>query len=112
MTARFKADSIASCCPRRNGRTRRRPAPFPNPGRMLEMGTWGVPPMVGESPSTTNDLLATIREENLNVYRASPQRLREDVGQENQIAQDYRGRLIYELLQNADDAMAGTPGDA
>jgi hypothetical protein len=55
---------------------------------------------------TRQDIHATIREENLNVYRASPQRLREDVGQENQIAQDYRGRLIYELLQNADDAMA------
>ncbi|MBL7044307.1 MAG: DUF3883 domain-containing protein [Pirellulaceae bacterium] len=54
----------------------------------------------------SNDLLGKIRSENLNVYRASPQRLREDVGQECQIAQDYRGRLIYELLQNADDAMA------
>src|ERR1700757_1285153 len=53
-----------------------------------------------------NELLARIRDENLNVYRASPQRLREDVGQESQIAQDYRGRLVYELLQNADDAMA------
>lgn len=52
-----------------------------------------------------HDLLARIRTENLNVYRASPQRLREDVGQESQIAQDYRGRLIYELLQNADDAV-------
>ena len=51
-------------------------------------------------------LLDNIRIENLNVYRASPQRLREDVGQESQIAQDYRGRLVYELLQNADDAMA------
>ena len=51
-------------------------------------------------------LLTKIRDENLNVYRASGQRLREDVGQEAQIAQDYRGRLIYELLQNADDAMA------
>jgi hypothetical protein len=51
-------------------------------------------------------LLENIRSENLNVYRASPQRLREDVGQESQIAQDYRGRLVYELLQNADDAMA------
>jgi len=50
-------------------------------------------------------LLDNIRIENLNVYRASPQRLREDVGQESQIAQDYRGRLVYELLQNADDAM-------
>lgn len=58
------------------------------------------------------DLLGRIRDENLNVYRASPQRLREDVGQENQIAQDYRGRLIYELLQNADDAMAGADAGA
>jgi len=53
----------------------------------------------------SDDLLAAIREENLNVYRASQQRLREDVGQESQIAADYRGRLVYELLQNADDAM-------
>lgn len=56
--------------------------------------------------ATLGDLLALIRTENLNVYRASPQRLREDVGQESQIAQDYRGRLIYELLQNADDAIS------
>ena len=54
---------------------------------------------------TPNELLERIRTENLNVYRASPQRLKEDVGQEAQIAQDYRGRLLYELLQNADDAM-------
>ena len=58
------------------------------------------------------DLIFNIRNENLNVYRASPQRLREDVGQESQIAQDYRGRLIYELLQNADDAMSAEPGSA
>ena len=51
-------------------------------------------------------MLERIRNENLNVYRASPQRLLEDYGQECQIAQDYHGRLIYELLQNADDAMA------
>ena len=57
-------------------------------------------------------LLNNIRIENLNVYRASPQRLREDVGQESQIAQDYRGRLVYELLQNADDAMAAGTASA
>ena len=57
-------------------------------------------------------LLENIRSENLNVYRASPQRLREDVGQESQIAQDYRGRLVYELLQNADDAMAAGTASA
>ncbi len=61
---------------------------------------------------TNTNLLADIRRENLNVYRSSPQRLREDVGQEAQIAQDYRGRLIYELLQNADDAMEARDGDA
>lgn len=58
------------------------------------------------------DLLEQIRSENLNVYRVSPQRLREDVGQESQIAQDYRGRLVYELLQNADDAMGAVAGPA
>lgn len=65
------------------------------------------------SVSPINDnLLATIRNENLNVYRASPQRLREDFGQECQIAQDYRGRLVYELLQNADDAMVSGESSA
>lgn len=60
-----------------------------------------------------DDLLARIRAENLNVYRASPQRLREDVGQESQISQDYRGRLVYELLQNADDAISSeSPSEA
>lgn len=44
--------------------------------------------------------------ENLGVYRASASRLQEDVSQEAQVASDYRGRLVYELLQNADDAMA------
>ncbi|MCB1001748.1 MAG: DUF3883 domain-containing protein [Acidimicrobiales bacterium] len=53
------------------------------------------------------DLVGEIRAANLNVYRASPARLREDVGSEAEIAHDYQGRLIYELLQNADDAMAG-----
>src|SRR3954454_9217445 len=47
-----------------------------------------------------------IVEQNLAVYRASSSRLQEDVSQEAQVASDYRGRLVYELLQNADDAMA------
>lgn len=58
------------------------------------------------------DLLVRIRDENLQVYRASPPRLREDVGQEHQIAADYRGRLIFELLQNADDAIASADAGA
>jgi len=47
-------------------------------------------------------IVEKIVEENLGVYRASPTRL-----QEAQVADDYRGRLAYELLQNADDAMEG-----
>lgn len=53
------------------------------------------------------DLLKLICDENLAVYNASPIRLREDVSQEAIISNDYRGRLVYELLQNADDAMVG-----
>ena len=55
----------------------------------------------------TVELLEAIRNENLSIYQTSAQRLREDIGQEDEIARDYRGRLIYELIQNADDAMAG-----
>ena len=48
-----------------------------------------------------------IVEQNLGVYRAAPSWLQEDVSQEAQVASDYRGRLVYELLQNSDDAMEG-----
>jgi hypothetical protein len=54
-------------------------------------------------------LLERIVQQNLDVYRVSPPRLQEDVSQEAQVASDYRGRLVYELLQNADDAMADMP---
>lgn len=50
-------------------------------------------------------IVERIVEENLSVYRASPVRLQEDVTTEAQVATDYRGRLVFELLQNADDAM-------
>lgn len=54
-----------------------------------------------------------IVQQNIGVYRAAASRLQEDVSQEAQVASDYRGRLVYELLQNADDAMDGqaTVGD-
>ena len=57
-------------------------------------------------------LLERIRNENLDVYRASWMRLREDVSQEAQIAHDYQGRLVYELLQNADDAIGDAATEA
>lgn len=53
------------------------------------------------------EIVNLIVEQNLGVYRAAPSRLQEDVSQEAQVASDYRGRLVYELLQNADDAMEG-----
>jgi hypothetical protein len=53
------------------------------------------------------DIVGQIVHQNLGVYRAAPPRLQEDVSQEAQVASDYRGRLVYELLQNADDAMEG-----
>lgn len=54
-----------------------------------------------------DDILGRICRENLAVYRESQGRLQEDVSQESQVAHDYRGRLVYELLQNADDALVG-----
>jgi hypothetical protein len=51
------------------------------------------------------DLLDRIREQNLGAYTAMPSRIDEDVTQESLISQDQRGRLTFELLQNADDAM-------
>ncbi len=56
---------------------------------------------------TPGDILERICREDLAVYRESPARLQEDVSQETQVAHDYRGRLVYELLQNADDALVG-----
>ena len=59
----------------------------------------------------SDDLLAKIRTENLNVYRASVQRLRGRRRPGIPDPQDYRGRLIYELLQNADDAMSSASSE-
>ena len=58
------------------------------------------------------EIVETIVQQNLGVYRVSPTRLQEDVSQEAQVASDYRGRLVYELLQNADDAMESSASDS
>ena len=55
----------------------------------------------------SEEVIDQIVEQNLGVYRAAPSRLQEDLSQEAQVASDYRGRLVYELLQNSDDAMEG-----
>lgn len=59
-----------------------------------------------------SEIVERIVEQNLGVYKASPSRLQEDVSQEAQVASDYRGRLVYELLQNADDAMESSKSGA
>jgi len=51
--------------------------------------------------------LADLREHRLTAYEAMPADIREHYALEAEIAQNYRGRFVYELLQNADDAMAG-----
>lgn len=63
-------------------------------------------------PGRVSTIVERIVEQNLGVYRASPSRLQEDVSQEAQVASDYRGRLVYELLQNADDAMESQATEA
>ena len=65
-----------------------------------------------ESSHVVSKIIEAIVQQNLGVYRASPSRLKEDVNQEAQVASDYRGRLVYELLQNADDAMESSSSDS
>ena len=78
------------------------------------MDSWAsVPRATGPTgPDLPGAIVETIVQQNLGVYRASPSRLQEDVSQEAQVASDYRGRLVYELLQNADDAMESSASDA
>ncbi len=52
------------------------------------------------------DLVAAIRERRLNVYKADVDQLQEDANHERETSSDYAGRSLWELLQNADDALA------
>ena len=54
----------------------------------------------------SNDrLIEAILEKELQVYRADVNRMTSDFRDEEETAHDYGGRFIWELLQNADDAM-------
>lgn len=57
-----------------------------------------------ESIPKTNQI-KKIREGRLNSYRSSPQDINAHYYEEGQIQSDYHKRFIYELLQNADDAL-------
>lgn len=77
------------------------------PVHPLFFGTMWWNTYVTATTPLPDDILERICRENLAVYRESQGRLLEDVSQEAQVAHDYRGRLVYELLQNADDALVG-----
>lgn len=51
-------------------------------------------------------LIDKIRSREIETYKLNPNRLSEDYSGENETQMDYGGRAIWELLQNADDAMA------
>ena len=50
------------------------------------------------------DLIREITDSVVGVYKASSNRLTEDTESEKALSGDYNGRLVWELLQNADDA--------
>jgi hypothetical protein len=53
-----------------------------------------------------NELIAAIREREIQTYRTNPDRITSDFRGEEETRLDYGGRAIWELLQNADDSMA------
>ncbi|MBI3799165.1 MAG: hypothetical protein HY268_19655, partial [Deltaproteobacteria bacterium] len=58
-------------------------------------------------PSEPDDcVLEAIRERELQTYKTNPDRIFSDFREEEEIQHDYGGRALWELLQNADDAMS------
>ena len=49
-------------------------------------------------------LVEAIQEEFIRTYQTAPNRSVTDASNETHVGQDYRGRVIWELMQNADDA--------
>ena len=50
-------------------------------------------------------LIDAIQEREIKTYEVNPGRLEEDFGGEKEVHRDYERRFVWELLQNADDAM-------
>lgn len=53
------------------------------------------------------DFLKDVRESRLKSYQSTPQDINAHYSDEGQIQADYHKRFAFELIQNADDAMAG-----
>lgn len=64
----------------------------------------GPSDMLDHVPDRT--LVDTIRKKALSVYELDKDRLQEDANHEDETRRDYAGRSLWELLQNADDALA------
>lgn len=60
---------------------------------------------VDQNPEATN-LIEAIRDREIETYKRDFNRIRQDYSDEKETQLDYGGRAIWELLQNADDAMA------
>jgi hypothetical protein len=59
-------------------------------------------------PSTT--VLQQLRRDRLESYRHSPQDIQAHFNDEGQIQSDHHRRFVYELIQNADDALGDASG--
>lgn len=83
--------------------------PFDRPGVISvcasHLGTKQDYKPVDQNPEATN-LIKAIRDREIETYKRNFNRLREDYSGEKETQLDYGGRAIWELLQNADDAMA------
>lgn len=55
---------------------------------------------------TDGDLLAAIADRVVRTYAIDPNRRKGDLRREKGVSADYGGRFLWELIQNADDAMA------
>ena len=66
----------------------------------------GETPPLDDFDCADEALADAIREKRLALYRQEPNDLKEHASQEVQTRRDYAGRSLWELLQNADDAMA------
>jgi hypothetical protein len=53
-----------------------------------------------------DEFIHEIARRTINVYRTDPNRRKRDVRHEKAVSRDYGGRYLWELVQNADDAMA------
>jgi len=64
-----------------------------------------IEPDDGEYDELNTKLVCSILEKRIKEYEGDINRLKEDVNREKGVRKSYTGRFVWELLQNADDAM-------